>query len=336
MDLRRLLRLLTLLTILASLLGPVTGARAQTPTPPPQVRALLNAMTPEERVGQLLLVTFSGTDTSEDSQIYDLIANQHIGGVILLSENDNFVAEPNTITSAYQLIADLQTIEWDATNAETSPRKAYAPLFIGVSQEGDGFPDDQILSGMTPLPNEMAIGATWKTENAMQVGSVLGSELSAIGFNLYLGPSLDVVEFPNPSARSDLGTRVFGGDPFWVGEMGQAYISGLHEGSNDRMIVVAKHFPGRGGSDRSPEEDVATVRKSLEQLKQVELFPFFAVDELQQMARRLPTDCFSHTSVIRDFKEISARRRDRSVLTRLLYLPSLPCRNFPRGAGTAA
>src|SRR5690242_5475506 len=43
------------------------------------------------------------------------------------------------------------------------------------------------------------------------------------------------------------------------------------------MIVVAKHFPGRGDSDRSPDEEVATVRKSLEELKQIELPPFFAV-----------------------------------------------------------
>ena len=85
---------------------------------------------------------------------------------------------------------------------------------------------------------------------------------------MLLGPSLDVVESPNPSAQIDLGTRVFGGDPFWVGEMGKAYISGLHAGSNSHMVVIAKHFPGRGGSDRSPEEEVATVRKSLEQLKQ--------------------------------------------------------------------
>jgi beta-N-acetylhexosaminidase len=245
--------------------------------PPPQVRALLSAMTPEERVGQLLLVTFSGTDTGEEAQIRDLIENHHIGGVILQARNDNFEGQPDTISSAYQLIADLQTIEWEATQEETAPRKAYAPLFIGISQEGDGPPRDQILSGMTLLPNEMAIGATWMPENAADVGLVLGSELSSIGFNLFLGPSLDVVEAPNPSARSDLGTRVFGGDPFWVGEMGQAYISGLHDGSNGRMIVVAKHFPGRGGSDRSPEDEVATVRKSLEQLKQVELFPFFAV-----------------------------------------------------------
>jgi len=234
-------------------------------------------MSPEERVGQLFLVTFTGTDTSEESQIYDLIANHHIGGVILLSEKDNFVAEPNTVSSAYQMIASLQTIEWDTANADQSVNEAYVPLLVGISQEGDGVPEDQILSGLTPLPNEMAIGATWKTENAVQVGSVLGSELSAVGFNMYIGPSLDVVESPNPAARSDLGTRVFGGDPFWVGEMGQAYIAGLHEGSNGRMVVVAKHFPGRGGSDRSPEEDVATVRKSLEQLKQVELSPFFAV-----------------------------------------------------------
>jgi beta-N-acetylhexosaminidase len=57
--------------------------------------------------------------------------------------------------------------------------------------------------------------------------------------------------------------------------MGKAYISGLHTGSKSRMVVIAKHFPGRGSSDRSPEEEVATVRKSLEQLKQIELPPFF-------------------------------------------------------------
>lgn len=277
MRMGRLLRGLILLPILASFLGPGMGARAQTPAPPPQVRALLNSMTPEERVGQLFLVTFRGTDTGSASHIRDLIANYHIGGVILLADNDNFVSEPETVASAHQLIADLQNIEWEASLEETDPRKAYAPLFVGISQEGDGAPNDQILSGLTPLPNEMAIGATWNTGNAAQVGSVLGSELSAIGFNLYLGPSLDVVESPNPSARSNLGTRVFGGDPFWVGEMGAAYVSGLHEGSSGRMIVVAKHFPGRGGSDRSPEDEVATVRKSLEQLKQVELSPFFAV-----------------------------------------------------------
>jgi beta-N-acetylhexosaminidase len=238
-------------------------------------------MTPEERVGQLFLVTFQGTETHDQTQIYDLIANHHVGGVVLLAGNDNFLPQPDTIAGAHQLITALQTVESDSANGlETSTEpdaNTYVPLFIGVSQEGDGAPHDQILSGLTPMPNPMAIGATWNTDLARQVGAVMGRELSALGFNLYLGPSLDVVEAPNPSARIDLGPRVFGGDPFWVGQMGSAYISGLHTGSDSRMVVVAKHFPGRGASDRSPEEEVATVRKSLDQLKQVELMPFFRV-----------------------------------------------------------
>ncbi len=327
MQLRHLPRWLILLTILASLFGPVVGARAQAQPPPPQVLALLNAMSPEERVGQLFLVTFNGMDAGEESQIYDLIANQHVGGVILLAENDNFNSELGAVKSAHQLVNTLQNIEWDATLAETTPRKVYAPLFVGISQEGDGVPNDQILSGMTPLPNEMAIGATWNVDNAAQVGAVLGSELSAIGFNMYLGPSLDVVESPNPSARSDLGTRVFGGDPFWVGEMGQAYISGLHEGGNNRMVVVAKHFPGRGGSDRAPEEDVSTVRKSLEQLKQIELPPFFAVTNSTDPTAIADGLLVSHIRYQGFQGNIRATTRpvsfDASALSAILALPQL-------------
>jgi beta-N-acetylhexosaminidase len=326
-ELRTVFQWLVLLTILTSFLGPVAAANAQTQTPPPQVQALLNSMTPEERVGQLFLVTFDGIDTGEESQIHDLIANHHVGGVILLSENDNFVSEPDTVSSAHDLIRALQKIEWDATLDETLPRKIYTPLFAGISQEGDGIPNDQIASGMTLLPNEMAIGATWKTNNARQVGSVLGSELSAIGFNFYLGPSLDVVESPNPSAQSDLGTRVFGGDPFWVGEMAKAYIAGLHEGSNNRMIVVAKHFPGRGGSDRSPEEDVSTVRKSLEQLKLIELPPFFAVTNATDPASIADGLLVSHIRYQGFQGNIRATTRpvsfDSSALSAILALPQL-------------
>ncbi|MGZ9223779.1 MAG: glycoside hydrolase family 3 N-terminal domain-containing protein, partial [Anaerolineales bacterium] len=287
---RRLFYGLTLLLLLVSILKPVPVVQAETQFQTIEAQALLASMTPEERVGQLFLVTFQGTDTHDQTEIYDLIANHHVGGVVLQAANDNFLPQPDTISSAYQSVRALQTIESDATSASRSDantqtvEKTYVPLFIGISQEVDGAPYDQILSGLTPLPNLMAIGATWQTDLAEQIGEVLGSELSALGFNLYLGPSLDVVEDPSPSAQIDLGPRVFGGDPFWVGEMGRAYIAGLHNGSDNSMMVVAKHFPGSGASDRSPEEEVATVRKSLEQLKQVDLPPFFAVTSATEPA----------------------------------------------------
>ncbi len=109
------------------------------------------------------------------------------------------------------MINPLTGEEYDST---------YVPLFTGITQDGNGFPTDQILSGLTPLPSEMAIGATWNPGLAGRVGEVNGRELSALGFNLFFGPSLDVLESPATSG-GDLGTRIFGGDPFWVGEMGQ-------------------------------------------------------------------------------------------------------------------
>ncbi len=278
-----------ILALLVVFIQPVQALRlrsvqAQAPTPPAFVRQLLNSMTPEERIGQLFLVTFTGTDAGETSQIYDLIVNHHVGGVVLLAANDNFVTAPDTLIDVHRLIASLQEAERigstvQTINTETGglDNPAYVPLWVGIAQEGNGAPTDQILNGLTSLPSAMALGATWQPELAEQVGMVAGQELSALGFNLYFGPSLDVLEQPKSTSSGDLGTRVFGGDPFWVGEMGRAYISGLHHGSDNRLLVIAKHFPGRGSSDRLPEAEVATVRKSLEQLKQIELAPFFAV-----------------------------------------------------------
>ena len=281
---RRTLLTVTLLALVMVSVSTPYSVRAQTATPPSDVRQLFNEMTPEERVGQLFLVTFAGTDTGPLSHIYDLIANHYIGGVVLSASDDNFVAAPNTVPSVYQLIQNLQNIEWNTVenfsgtpSAAPVSQHAYVPLFIAMTQDGDGATGDQILSGLTPLPSEMAIGATWRPDYANKVGSVMGQELSALGVNMYFGPSLDVVDTPNPSASGDLGSSVFGGDPYWVSQMGTAYIAGLHAGSQNKMLVIAKHFPGEGSSDRPNAQEVATVRKSLDQLKQIDLSPFFAV-----------------------------------------------------------
>jgi beta-N-acetylhexosaminidase len=245
---------------------------------------MLERMTPEERVGQLFIVTFPGTQAGPDTDIFDLIYNHYIGGAILLDENNNFPESDNPINDTWSLINQLQANRHSASQetrieppSDLSFNPTFIPLFIGLSQEGDGFPTDQIVNGLTPLPSQLAMGATWNPDLAREVGAVNGEELSTLGFNLLLGPSLDVNETPRTEGSGDLGIRSFGGDPFWVGEMGRAYISGVHEGSQNRIAVVSKHFPGLGSSDRLPENEVATVRKSLEQLKQFELAPFIAV-----------------------------------------------------------
>ncbi len=161
--------------------------------------------------------------------------------------------------------------------AVTASLAVTVPLLIGIDWPGD---DSSLFSGnggFSPLPSEMAIGATWSPALAEKAGQVLGQELAAVGVNLLLGPTLDVLDVPRPGNKGDLNTRTFGGDPFWVGQMGQAFIRGVQVGSDGKVLTAAKHFPGQGGSDRRPEDEVATVQKSVQQLRQIELAPFATV-----------------------------------------------------------
>ncbi|MCP4358160.1 MAG: glycoside hydrolase family 3 protein [Chloroflexi bacterium] len=264
-----------------------------------RVERLLADMTPEQRVGQLFLVTFVGDQVTSESDITDLILNYHVGGVTLDRDNDNLTGYGDLANVPLQvatLTTDLQSLALTGKLAsitdtlETEIEEALPPtlipgnlaqpslpLFIAINHEGDGYPFTGIMNGLTGVPSNMAIGATWQPKNARLVGQVVGQELTAVGVNMLLGPALDVLENSNPDSPGDMGVRSFGGDPYWVGLMGQAYTGGVHEGSNGRVAVIAKHFPGFGASDRPLHEDIPTVQKQLNQLMQVELVPFFAV-----------------------------------------------------------
>lgn len=264
----RLASLACALLLLALLVSPTT-AQTQARQASTEVETLLASMTVEERVGQLFLVAFVGNDAGPGSDVARLIGENHVGGVVLLASNANFY---NDVATPRQ-VADLA----NALQSLAMGQGPGVPLFVAVDHEGDGYPYTRITAGTTPLPNAMAIGATWDPAQARAVGQITGLELAAMGINLLLGPSLDVLEDPRPGGQGDLGTRAFGGDPWWVGQMGRAYIEGVHQGSSGRVATVAKHFPGHGGSDRLPDEEVATVDKSVEDLKRVELVPFMAV-----------------------------------------------------------
>lgn len=257
--------LVVLLLTLA--VGPLAPLHAQTDP----IDELMAQMSVGQKVGQLFLVTFWGRDLSPLSRVGTLVREHKVGGVVLLSSNGNIInGGVDTPANVLGMTNKLQSLALGRDGPAI-------PLFIAIDHEGDGFPYTRITSGLTPLPNPMAIGATWNVDYAGQIGEIVGRELAALGINMLLGPVVDVLNDPRPGGRGDVGTRVFGGDPYWVGEMGRAYVRGVHQGSNGRVLTVAKHFPGHGGSDRLPDDEVATVDKSLQELRRVELPPFFAI-----------------------------------------------------------
>ena len=98
LTLRRFISCLLILAILA----PYRPVSAQDDTPEMKARALAASLSTEEKIGQLFLVTFDGTETTSSSQIYDLVVNRHVGGVVLRLDNNNFIGPEST---AQQTIA---------------------------------------------------------------------------------------------------------------------------------------------------------------------------------------------------------------------------------------
>jgi len=325
------LKWLLTLALVVTMLSPLGMARAQEED---EVAWLMERMSSAAKVGQLFLVAFPGAEVAEGTAIAELIRDDHVGGVVLLPQNGNIVNEGDTPAQVATLVGQLQQAAWDATQPVTgtlSGKEAapgpFIPLFIAVNHEGNGMPFTGIVSGMTSLPSEMALGATWNLSHTEAVGQIVGQELGALGLNVLLGPSLDVLEIPSPASAGDLGVRSFGGEPFWVGRMGQVYIRGVHAGAEGRVVVVAKHFPGLGASDRSLDEEVSTVQRTLEKLRQIDLAPFFAVAQAEDALARPDGLMVSHIR----FRGLEGGRFvttrpisvDSQVLQRLLGQPEL-------------
>lgn len=312
----RVLHQLVVVFTLLALLLPTPHAAAQASEIAEQVNALLEEMTTAQKIGQLFLVRFVGDNVGADADIADLIRNYNVGGVMLTP--DNFPQGNPTPTQVAALTNRLQGLAFGqilpadpftvttplttTTGADnlvegTDSPAARIPLFLAIDHEGDGYPHTWLGDGFTPLPSPMATGATWKPENAEAVGRIVGSELAASGVNLLLGPSLDVLDNPRVGREGDLGVRTFGGDSYWVGRMGQAYIRGVHAGSAGQVATVARHFPGQGASDRRPEDEVATVQKPLAALQQVELPPFAAATRLDPQGTFTPTEALMSSHI---------------------------------------
>jgi beta-N-acetylhexosaminidase len=266
----------------------VLPARAQSdppPTPDPAVvDALFQQMTREQKVGQVFMLSFPGADAGINADIVRMINEYQIGGVQLKASAQNFVNDAPISTT-------LQIATLSNELQRTALRRggpSGVPLFIAVAQDnefGGSIELSELGNGFTELPSPMALGGTWNPQYAQAAGRVLGSELSTSGINVFFGPALDVAESPQAASPGDLGVRAFGGHPYWVARFGQSLVDGLSDGSKGRVAVVARNFPGLGASDRNAAEEIPTVQKTIEQLREIDLLPYAAVMQTDAVSR---------------------------------------------------
>ena len=219
-----------------------------------RIEEQLKEMSLEEKIGQMLIVSYEGTSVTEE--LFSLLNQVKPGGFILFSNNFSDYEQTQ------KLIADIKST-------------SEIPMFISIDQEGGRVQRIKNLSDqeVTIIPPMYEIGLTRDEDFAYQVGKVIGEELRVFDINMDFAPVLDIYSNPNNTV---IGDRSFGTTSDIVSTMAISLASGLQDTG---VISVYKHFPGHGDTLEDSHDTLPIVTKTKEELMNFELIPFIQAIE---------------------------------------------------------
>lgn len=209
-----------------------------------QVEALLQGMTLEEKVGQLMWVGIEGTEA--DAETLGQLRELHAGGVVLFDRNMQNPDQVKTLIGALQ----KQTLS-------QSPR---LPLFVSVDQEGGRVL--RMRAQVLPLPSQEELGLQGSAEQVEEWAAQNARELIRMGFNVNFAPVVDI----------GLGAeRSFANETTEVTRLARAAVVGYRK---EGMLCTLKHFPGIGKAPKDPHQEISDITAGRDVLEQEDLAPF--------------------------------------------------------------
>jgi beta-glucosidase len=116
------------------------------------------------------------------------------------------------------------------------------------------------VTGVTQLPDGLALAATFDTGLARQYGGVVGEEARKKGVDVNLGPTVNIVRDP----RWGRAFESYGEDQYLSGEMGAGYIRGVQ---NSRVMAQLKHWAvyNQETNRNTPEDNVVVSPRTLQE-----------------------------------------------------------------------
>ena len=216
-------------------------------TPQQYIDMILQHMTLDQKLGQMMLVQFTGPDYSLD--LSTMISQYNVGAVLIFAANQN-------IQSKAQLHGVIQQMQ----------HYSQIPLAVSIDQEGGTV--DRLASLDGPQPAAATIGATNNSNVAMQQGIQDAQDLASYGINLNLAPVVDVTNVYNPQMYD----RTFGNNATLVTNMADAYLQGLQK--SGKVLGTLKHFPGLGDVSVDPHSGIPYLSRSKDQLEQIDWSPY--------------------------------------------------------------
>lgn len=208
------------------------------------VEKTVSRMSLKEKIGQLFIYTLAPVRTKANlATLREAVDTYKIGGLLF---SGGLATNQANLTNYAQDIADV-------------------PLMITFDGEwGLGMR----LKDTPSFPRNMVLGCIQDDRLIYEYGREVGRECRQLGIQVDFAPVADVNINPlNPV----INVRSFGQNPHNVADKVVAFASGLE---SERVMAVAKHFPGHGDTDTDSHLSLPTLPFTRERLDSVELFPF--------------------------------------------------------------
>ena len=216
----------------------------------------------KERIGQMVMIGFRGTEVSENSDIIKIINDAKIGGVVLFDFDVPSRSFPRNILNYEQtkkLISDLK-------------KYSSVPLFIAVDAEGGKVNRLKSEYGFLDIASPKELGELNNYEITKKEYLKLSKELRELGFNMNFAPVVDLnINAKNPIIGAL--NRSFSSNPDTVFIQAKVFIESLKE---NNIISVVKHFPGHGSSKNDSHLGIVDVTETY---KEEEIIPYQKLNE---------------------------------------------------------
>ena len=193
----------------------------------PQVKALLQKMTLDEKVGQMLQPDQQFLTSLDDIEKY------HVGSV--LSGGDSDPKSGNDVQSWTDL--------FDRCEARSLKTRLGIPILYGV----DAVHGHNNVEGATIFPQNIGLGATRDAALVEKMGRITAEEVRATGIQWSFAPCITVPQ----DIRWGRSYEGYGETPEIVKPLGEAAVRGLQSGNLSdpkRVVACAKHLAGDGGT----------------------------------------------------------------------------------------
>lgn len=225
-----------------------------------QAAELVAGMSLEDKVAQMFVITPNALTgypsvTAAGDTTKEFYNSRPVGGIIYMSGN---------LTDREQTAAMLSNMQ------AIAKERTGLPAFLCVDEEGGSVTRiaGNSAFGVTDVGDMSAVGATGDAQNAHNAGTVIGTYLTELGFNVDFAPVADVL---GDSGNTAIGDRAFGSDSQLVADMVVAELQGLAETG---IYGTVKHFPGHGGVSGDSHNGAVSSEKTLEELMASDLVPF--------------------------------------------------------------